>query len=51
MEQQIPAWLDDAVLAAGLCTIYNEDDWDRLAATPRPIPERSPFEPLPPLLN
>ena len=51
MEQQIPNWLDDAVLAAGLCTIYNEDHWDHLAAIPRPILERSGIDPLPPLLN
>lgn len=51
MEQQIPAWLDDAVLAAGLCVIYNEDDWDRLAATPRPIPAPSASEATPPFLN
>ena len=51
MEQQIPAWLDDAVLAAGLCTIYNEHDWDRFAGTPTPIPERSDIQSLPPFLN
>jgi hypothetical protein len=31
MDQTIPQWLDAAVKAAGISTIYNDADWDRLA--------------------
>ncbi len=29
--EQIPHWLNAAVLAAGMATVYNADDWDRAA--------------------
>ena len=31
MEPRIPQWLDAAVQAAGITTIYNAEDWDRIA--------------------
>jgi hypothetical protein len=31
MEQQIPHWLNAAVEAAGMTTVYNADDWKRIA--------------------
>jgi hypothetical protein len=31
MEQQIPHWLNAAVEAAGLTTVYNAEDWERIA--------------------
>jgi len=31
MEPRIPQWLDAAVQPAGITTIYNADDWDRIA--------------------
>lgn len=30
MEQQIPQWLDAAIHAAGITTIYNAEDWSRM---------------------
>ncbi|HET7730025.1 MAG TPA: hypothetical protein VFK48_08345 [Usitatibacter sp.] len=29
---QTPSWLAAAVLAAGITTVYNADDWDRTGA-------------------
>lgn len=29
--EQTPSWLVAAVLAAGVATVYNADDWDRAA--------------------
>ena len=31
MEQHIPHWLNAAVEAAGLTTVYNSDDWSRIS--------------------
>ena len=31
MDANIPQWLDAAVQAAGITTIYNAEDWDRMA--------------------
>jgi hypothetical protein len=31
MEQQIPHWLNAAVEAAGLTTVYNAEDWQRIS--------------------
>lgn len=28
--EQIPQWLNEAVLAAGMTTVYNADDWGRM---------------------
>jgi hypothetical protein len=27
--EQLPNWLEDAVVAAGLTTVYNAEDWKR----------------------
>jgi hypothetical protein len=32
--EQTPTWLAAAVLAAGVTTVYNADDWDRAAPQP-----------------
>ena len=34
MEPGIPQWLDAVVHAAGLCTIYNAEDWARITREP-----------------
>ena len=47
MEAQIEAML----IAAGISTVYNADDWDFDAATPRPIPSRHDADSVPPSLN
>ena len=31
MDTNLPQWLDAAVQAAGITTIYTADDWDRIA--------------------
>jgi hypothetical protein len=38
MEQQIPSWLNDAVLAAGMAAVYNADDWSTSGDNP-PAPD------------
>ena len=32
MEQQLPHWLSAAIDAAGITTVYNAEDWERLFA-------------------
>ena len=37
MEQiLVPGWLADAVMAAGMTTVYNADDWSHGGAHARP---------------
>jgi hypothetical protein len=47
---QTPSWLDAAVLAAGVTTVYNADDWDR-ASAPRPAATSPEEATLPRTLN
>ena len=34
MDHGIPQWLDAAVHAAGITTIYNAEDWQRMTRSP-----------------
>jgi hypothetical protein len=38
---QTPTWLAVAILAAGVTTVYNADDWERIG---EPTPAASPSE-------
>ena len=43
----VPNWLADAVMAAGMATVYNADDWirisDRAAHTPQSANDEPPL--------
>ena len=43
--EQLPVWLAAAIDAAGVSTVYNAEDWDRIAAP------RTPQATVPPALN
>ena len=46
--EPVPAWLADAVAAAGMCVVYNAEDWDRLVAGPSSqYPTLGDLPPLP----
>ena len=46
MEQQLPNWLAAAIDAAGLCTVYNADDWNAITATGlMPLADPDPEDP------
>jgi hypothetical protein len=40
--EQLPNWLAAAVLAAGMTTVYNADDWSRAAPASEPAAEQPP---------
>ena len=44
--------VDRMLIAAGISMVYNADDWEFDAATPRPIPARhNDADSVPPTLN
>lgn len=46
----VPTWLADAVSAAGVCGVYNDDEWDRmLGRGAPPADEPVVFIELPPM--
>ncbi|HYC37297.1 MAG TPA: hypothetical protein VEC19_12795 [Usitatibacter sp.] len=52
MDQQFNP-VDLMLIAAGISTVYNADDWDFDAAKPRPLHKRFPedSDAVPPTLN
>ena len=49
MEQQL-AWLEAAINAAGVSTVYNAEDWDRFLQSQAGIKPKQPATPFPPFL-
>ena len=47
MEQQL-AWLEAAMQAAGVSTVYNAEDWDRFIQSQAGIKPQGPATPYPP---
>ncbi len=45
--EQLPTWLAAAVVAAGVSTVYNSEDWDRLAEAQAPHAEPASPAPAP----
>ena len=46
--ESLPSWLADAVNAAGICGVYNAEEWDRFIASEEARPPVV-FTELPPL--
>ena len=48
--EALPSWLADAVNAAGICGVYNAEDWGR-ARSPHALHDDDPpvFAELPPM--
>ncbi len=46
--EQLPNWLAAVVLAAGMTTVYNDEDWSARAA---PAAAAEPVAELPPALS
>lgn len=42
---QLPNWLAAAINAAGMATVYNADDWDRLVDNPS-LPQAPEMPPI-----
>lgn len=45
--EALPNWLTDAVQAAGVCGVYNADDWGRLMDEPADPPVFAELPPMP----
>jgi hypothetical protein len=43
--EQVPTWLEAAITAAGVTTVYNAEDWDRFIQTQAGTlpPKQPPF--------
>jgi hypothetical protein len=47
--EQVPTWLEAAMRAAGVSTVYNAEDWDRFIQSQAGLKPQDPT-PFPPLL-
>ena len=48
--EQVPTWLEAAITAAGVTTVYNAEDWDRFIQTQAGIVKPQHPTPFPPFL-
>ena len=48
--ENVPTWLEAAINAAGVTTVYNAEDWDRFIQSQAGIKTQEPTPSFPPFL-
>ena len=48
--EQVPTWLEAAITAAGVTTVYNAEDWDRFIQSQAGIKPQEAMPNFPPFL-